>query len=53
MSIFRRVGDVTQAMGGGGVLVNVLFTPLQEILYPRLHMHIFLSVASKRFIVGR
>ena len=35
-SIFRRVDDVTQTMSkGGGVLVNV-FTPLQEIVYPRL-----------------
>ena len=35
-SIFWRADDVTRAMSkGGGVLVNV-FTPLQEILYPRL-----------------
>ena len=35
-SIFWRADDVTRTMSkGGGVLVNV-FTPLQEILYPRL-----------------
>ena len=35
-SIFQRADDVTQTMSkGGGCLWNV-FTPLQEILYPRL-----------------
>ena len=36
-SIFRRADDVTQTMSkGGGVLVECLHPPLQEILYPRL-----------------
>ena len=42
-SIFRRADDVTRGQCPRGVLVNVFF-PLQEILYPRLHIALLRNV---------